>query len=691
MRVAAFVSALLLGFGISSASAQVQFQSASSAVGEDAGIATIGHDNAPGQLPRVSFSPGAPTTVPESATSVTIPLRLIGDATGAPVSVDYAVTGGTATGDGVDYTLLGSGTLQLNDTSATGWVLRQKPAPGDPAANQWFGDFLALDGDTAAITALNDSTAAYQAGAVYVYTRDGNEWAQQAKLVPADGQYQEWFGIHLRLDKNTLAVGARYDDVVGSDSGAVYVYERTGTQWNQVKKLWPADGDTYDQFGSGIGLSGDYLVAGCWRTPEKPGLAYIYDRQTSGTNAWGLIKRLQASDAIPGDRFGVDVCVDRETVIVGATTANGKADRTGAVYVYECNAGGVDNWGEVQKLTASDGGTGDNFGVRVAVCGDVLAVGAEQSGVGAAGAGAVYLYKRTGGVWREWTKIVSNDGKVDDWFGWYLSLTENMLSVSAVRNDGAGSNAGAVYLYQREGDNWRQIKKLTAPDAAAGDFFGSGIALSGGTVLAGARYKDNPEVDSGAAYFFEMKPENAVGLSINSDRMDEDNETVDIALSNPVNAVLTDPSTHTFTIVDDDKAPSVTLTVSSMLASANSGKAVLRVKLAGSPTQKSTRVKYRTVDGTALAGRDYVASSGYLTLDQLSRRAELPVRLIRQPDKATTSGSVGGGIPAKTFKLLLSDGKNAYLGIYSCSVGITNSITSGTMRQTSASHWELFR
>ena len=120
----------------------------------------------------------------------------------------------------------------------------------------------------------------------------------------------------------------------------------------------------------------------------EAGAAYVFERNEGGAENWGEVTKLTASTALPRARFGI-VTIRGDAVVVGAP---GEASNSGAAYVYQRNQGGGDNWGEVAKLTASDGEAVDAFGRGVAVNADTAFVGASLEDAQGDDAGAAYVF-----------------------------------------------------------------------------------------------------------------------------------------------------------------------------------------------------------------------------------------------------------------------------------------------------------
>ena len=116
---------------------------------------------------------------------------------------------------------------------ADGYTQQPKLTAGDGAAGDWFGWSISISGDTMVVAAPADDDNGTDSGSVYVFQRSGSSWSQQAKLTASDGAAGDLFGNSIAIDEDTMVVGARRDDDDGTDSGAAYVFVRSGGSWSQ--------------------------------------------------------------------------------------------------------------------------------------------------------------------------------------------------------------------------------------------------------------------------------------------------------------------------------------------------------------------------------------------------------------------------------------------------------------------------
>ncbi len=367
-------------------------------------------------------------------------------------------------------------------------------------------------------------------------------------------------------DSNATGVNGNQTNNSATDSGAAYVFVRDGTNWVQQAYLKASNTGAGDNFGWSVAISGDTIVVGAFaedsnatgvngnqtnNSATDSGAAYVFVR--SGTN-WSQQAYLKASNTGGNDVFGWKVAVSGDTVVVGApneasnTTgvngnqSNNSASFAGAAYAFVRDG---TNWVQQAYLKASNTGSEDNFGISVAVSDDTIAIGASDEASNADGingnqsdnsafqAGAVYVFFRNGTNWIQQAYLKASNSDRQDHFGWSTALSDNTLVVGAQReaskaagvngnqSDNSAPEAGAAYVFVRGGTNWSQQAYLKAsnpdgldPRSGNGDAFGVSVAILGDTVVVGAineasnaagvngDQSDNSAVGAGAAYVF---------------------------------------------------------------------------------------------------------------------------------------------------------------------------------------------
>lgn len=345
-----------------------------------------------------------------------------------------------------------------------------KLTPSDAADLDRFGSAIAVSDDTVVVGAFGKDDLA---GAAYVFTRSGAAWTQQAKLTTAHPFGQRMFGVAVALDGDRAIVGIPGPTV---SAGSAEVFKRTGTAWAEEAELFSPDGAVYDRFGASVGISGDTAVIGAANTLAGPGTARVFTRSGS---VWSQEQKLTDPQAVLSDQFGRGVGISGDTVVVAA---RGRNEERGAVFVFTRSG---TTWTQQAMLEPDDAQQAEAFGSALAVSGDTVVVAARSS---ASQAGAVYVFERSDAAWTQQARLVPPDSLPYDAFGRSLAIDGDRLAVGCLGpgGDGVGS-PGSVSLFRRTGLVWTLETKLLASDQANGDALGGAVGLSGGRVVAGAQ------------------------------------------------------------------------------------------------------------------------------------------------------------------------------------------------------------
>lgn len=357
------------------------------------------------------------------------PSAQAGDEGGIGVAIDAGQVASGAPGEAA-----ARGAAYVFDCSGIACASPQRLAPGDLADGDRFGAAVAMSGDTLAIAATGASP-----GAVYLYVRVPGNWLQQARIAPA-GAAGEHFGIALALASDTLVVGA---DRAGTRAGAVYVFARTGTAWNQTARLTPADAHAGDGFGRSVAIDAGTIVAGAPLAPGATagsfarGAAYVF---TGGGAAWSQQAKLVPASLADGDSFGFAVAMKGDRVVIGAPMAQSRA---GAAHVFERSGSA---WSERARIVAPIGVSGDRFGWSVAIDASRLLVGAPYA-FGACGRAVLY---RTTGSAASWFATTDADLAAplpETLAGWSVAIDGARLATAAPGYAAGDDHSGAVYRF----------------------------------------------------------------------------------------------------------------------------------------------------------------------------------------------------------------------------------------------------
>ena len=359
-------------------------------------------------------------------------------------------------------------------------------------ADDQFGKSIAISGDTVVIGAPNEDCSATgvntlpwsqwnnlapNSGAVYVFVRSGTAWTQQAYLKASNTGASDNFGISVAISGNTVLVGAggEASGVVGSQAdnsayaaGATYVFVRSGTSWSQQAYLKASNSGANDRFGGTVAIAGDTVVVGA---------------SGEASNATGA----------------------------NGVQTNNSFSNAGAAYVFVRSG---TSWNQQAYLKASNTDASDLFGCSVAISGNTVVVGASgesSSATGANGvqtnnffsnAGAAYVFVRSGIVWSQQAYLKASNTGALDLFGCSVAISGETVVVGACAEDSyatgidgfQGDNynnfdSGAAYAFVRAGATWSQQAYLKSANTSPSSQFGYSVAIAGDTVAVGSIQK----------------------------------------------------------------------------------------------------------------------------------------------------------------------------------------------------------
>ncbi|NVJ64176.1 MAG: hypothetical protein HWD84_08115 [Flavobacteriaceae bacterium] len=368
-----------------------------------------------------------------------------------------------------------------------------------------------------------------------------NSVAAQDIVLANDGKAGDSFGYSAVVDGTTVLVGAFKADINGvKDAGAAYVYVRSDNGWQQQAKLVAEPFFADDTLGGKVALRNDIAMLGVMLRDDKgkdSGAVVSFEREA---NSWKQHRIFTAPDAKKGDAFGQSLALTERFLVIGAPRNDALGIDSGAVYIYKRED---EAWQYQTKLTASDGIAGDLFGISTAIDGNTILVGADLHDEKAENAGAVYVYVLEENEWKQEAKLMASDGDNSDIFGVRVALSENTALISARRDDidGLGVDAGSAYIFMRKGTTWTQQHKLTSPDGQADDRFGRGVALSGDTAIISAMNHDANGRDTGAIYVYKNGAEGWVYTDkfVAKSSMPDDKFGWNVGLSGDVAVVAT--------------------------------------------------------------------------------------------------------------------------------------------------------
>ena len=271
------------------------------------------------------------------------------DSFGCSVSIsgDYAIVG--ANGD--DDNGVGCGAAYIFKKSETNWIQLTKLTTDDVSYGS-FGSSVSIRGDYVIVSAPNDDGHEVGSGAAYIFKKSNSSWEQVAKLIASDGENHDRFGSSVSISGDYAIVGARYNSGY-VNSGAAYIFEKSGTNWSQVAKLFPRDGDGDDQFGCSVSIFGDYAIVGAYMIFGNlgSGAAYLFER--NGTN-WSQVATLTPSDGYFVDQFGYSVSIFGDYAIVGSPDDDDNGEESGSAYIFNLFSKNIVPIQAIQLLLLTD-------------------------------------------------------------------------------------------------------------------------------------------------------------------------------------------------------------------------------------------------------------------------------------------------------------------------------------------------
>ncbi|MBI2924978.1 MAG: HYR domain-containing protein, partial [Verrucomicrobia bacterium] len=376
-------------------------------------------------------------------------------ASGDQFGVSVAISGDTAViGSSGDD---GIGSAYVFVRSGNGWIQQQKLTSNDATPGDFFGRSVAIAGDRIVVGAFGeDDASGYSSvflGAAYVFVRNGSTWSEQQKLTASDrgqGASQEAFGRSVAIDHDTVAVGANGARGTGGafEAGAAYVFVRNGTTWTEQQKLTASDPAEDDEFGFSVAISGDTVLVGAFDDDEtgvNSGSCYVFVRNGA---TWTQQQKLTGSDTTIGNSFGRSVAINGNRAAIGAENHNVAGFSSGAVYVFDRIG---TTWSQGQKLSPSNAKPNAHFGFSLDLDSDTLVIGADRHSYFVndsviENAGTAYVFDRSGSTWSQQQQLTASDAAPFDQFGVSVAIGGDTVVVGAFGDSDAGGFSGSAYV-----------------------------------------------------------------------------------------------------------------------------------------------------------------------------------------------------------------------------------------------------
>lgn len=293
------------------------------------------------------------------------------------------------------------------------WKQTQKIRASDKDVRDNFGTSVSIAGDYAIVGAQLEDENAFggntknDAGSAYIFKRGTDEvWVEQQKIVPTDRGIGDHFGYSVSIDGNYIAVGCPQNDFDGlgdnmkDNAGAAYIFKQTNGIWTQQQKIVASDRIEFDEFGTAVSITGNYVIVGSPLDDletdligknTNAGAAYIYNQINS---TWTNEKKIVAKLREEGSHFGTSVSISGNYAVVATnyddTDATGNDAKTdaGSAYIFKNDN---TNWVLDQKIVGSGRNANDLFGTSVGTSGNRIIVGAVNDDI----KGSAFVFENT--------------------------------------------------------------------------------------------------------------------------------------------------------------------------------------------------------------------------------------------------------------------------------------------------------
>ena len=341
----------------------------------------------------------------------------------------------------------------------------------------------------------------------YVFTKPGPVWVNTneiAQLSASDAASGDWFANSVAIDNQTIVIGAKEESGVASGSGSAYVFVKPGPAWvtgTETGKFTASDGANLDDFGRDVDIDGDVVIIGAFQDDSpvsNAGSAYIFEKPGGGWTSMTESAKLTASDQANADYLGQSVSISGNHILAAAPGDDENGSSSGSVYFYEKPGA---NW-----LTATETSKASPyfewfgtafFGCDVAIDGNYAVVGSRAA---YSNQGTAYVLFFDGTSWEKVAELSASDAAAGDWYGFSVDMSGDVIVIGAHYDDDSGSASGSAYVYVMPGGGWvdmTETAKLTASVGFMNDYFGYDVSIDGDVIVVGAHGDDEGAGDSG--------------------------------------------------------------------------------------------------------------------------------------------------------------------------------------------------
>lgn len=326
-----------------------------------------------------------------------------------------------------------------------------------------------------------------------------------SKAADPSGPEQGVLGRSLDYTSGALLAGAPYANT-GSGFATLFQLDPSGRATKVQDVSWSL-GQFDDYFGWSTGISTTHAAVGAKRSAIgallNAGRVQLYSR---GTGALGQVQLsplavLTSAQPVQGGNFGEALDLEGSALAVGEPGGNGSSNGSGTIQIFDLSTSPVSS---IAQVAPPNGSGGDEFGAHLLLRNNsLLGTAIEENAGGQPRAGAVHLFKRdSSGVWSHSVRLVSPQPETDAAFGYGLEVVGGRIYVGAPYEDGAGTDLGAVYVFERHANGYVLVQKIAPHQPNHQFLFGTSIRVEGARMFVGAPGSDASAGRGGAVQVF---------------------------------------------------------------------------------------------------------------------------------------------------------------------------------------------
>ncbi|MEM1381354.1 MAG: hypothetical protein AAGH41_12100 [Pseudomonadota bacterium] len=386
------------------------------------------------------------------------------------------------------------GLLVCSPVSAATVDFSQTLSNPTPASEDNFGNDVAQNEDFYVVAALFDDQGAPDSGVVHIFSKETGDLVRTLTNPSPNGG--DWFGNRIDVEGNTLAVSAYLDDTNGPDTGQVYLFNlQTGALEKTLSSPVPS---ASDRFGIDVSLSENHVIVGSDLADagaSNAGAAFVFDRSTGA-----LVHTLNNPKPNANDQFGIATDIEGNFAVVGAQGNSDSGTNAGSIYVFDAGTGDL-----LYTIDNPAGQENGRFGRTLKIADGRVLVGggavAESRNPQTPDEPRAWLYDlHSGSLLHAFTDPF--DGGADG-FGNDVAINDRYAIITDVEDDNGLPDTGEVYIFDIE--SYELLARIASPDPASLDRFAS-VYVFENTLLAGAGGTTVEGVRAGSAYVFELTP-----------------------------------------------------------------------------------------------------------------------------------------------------------------------------------------